>query len=299
MSVLASNFDSGQFVITSELTPPKGTDLSGLKSKGVAVSAYIDAFNVTDSHASKMSMTPLAAAHSLISDGIEPILQMTTRDRNRIALQSDMLGAWVLGIRNLVCMGGDPPHLGDHPDAKPVFDLSTMDLISAAASLTSGADLMGNSLNQATGFFIGAVVNPGAADLTQEITRLEEKIDAGARFFQTQAIFDADLFDRFMERIAHLDIAILAGIMPIKSAAMATFMNEKIPGIDIPEALIKRIYEAEDKIEESIAITADIIAGVRGSCQGIHVMALGWEEHIPIILRRAFPLSKAFACVSD
>jgi 5,10-methylenetetrahydrofolate reductase len=198
-----------------------------------------------------------------------------------------MLGAWVLGVKTLVCMGGDPPHLGDHPEAKPVFDINATELVKAASKLNAGTDLMDNPLNQPTGFTIGAVVNPGADDLDFEISRLEDKAAAGARFFQTQAIFDVDHFAGFMERIAHLDIAILAGVMPIKSVAMARFMNEKIPGIDIPAQLIQRIDEATDTVGESSRISIEIIQQLGSLCQGLHIMALGWEDKIPGILEGA------------
>lgn len=287
MSSLREKLAAGQFVVTGELTPPKGTDLSELIARASLLASSVDAFNVTDSHASKMSLSPMATAHVLTDQGVEPILQMTTRDRNRIALQGDMLGASLLGVNNVVCMGGDPPHLGDHPEAKPVFDISTEELIQAAGNLNRGVDLMGNALNQATCFHIGAVVNPGADDLDKEISRLESKVAAGATFFQTQAIFEAERFTAFMDRIAHLDIAILAGIMPIKSVAMANFMNEKIPGINVPAEVIERVATAEDTVAESSAIAAEIIRAIGGSCQGIHVMALGWEEHIPSVLRQA------------
>jgi methylenetetrahydrofolate reductase (NADPH) len=184
-------------------------------------------------------------------------------------------------------MGGDPPHLGDHPEAKPVFDISTEDLIQAAGNLNNGKDMMDNLLSGSTGFHIGAVVNPGADDLDKEIARLESKVAAGAKFFQTQAIFDADRFAGFMERVSHLDIAILAGIMPIKSVKMAAFMNEKIPGIDVPDHVIDRIDGAADTVKESTAVAAEIIKEIKPICQGIHVMALGWEEHIPGVLQLA------------
>lgn len=287
MSALAKKLQAGKFVITGELTPPKGTDISELQARARSLAGCLDAFNFTDSHASKMSLSAIAAARLLLDDGIEPILQLTTRDRNRIALQGDMLGAWLLGIQNLVCMGGDPPHLGDHPEAKPVFDLSTEELICAAGKLNAGTDFMDNPLNQGTAFNIGAVVNPGADDLDGEIARLEKKVAAGALFFQTQAIYDADHFTNFMERISHLDIAILAGIMPIKSVAMARFMNEKIPGITIPEELIQRIAGATDIAAESTQIAVEIIQRIKSQCQGLHIMALGWEDKIPGIIEQA------------
>ena len=168
MSAFKEKLESADFVVTSELTPPKGIDISKMLATADTLKCHVDAFNVTDSHNARMSLSPLAAAHALIQASVESILQMTTRDRNRIALQSDMLGAGSLGVKHLVCMGGDPPHLGDHPDAKPVFDFGTEELISAAAALAKGEDSTGNSLNQAPDFKVGAVVNPGASDLDND-----------------------------------------------------------------------------------------------------------------------------------
>ena len=286
MGRLSKKFDDGQFVVTSELTPPKGTDVSALLSKAEVLAESVDAINVTDSHGSKMSLSPIAAA-CLISDRVEPILQMTTRDRNRIALQSDMLGAWVLGIKNVICMGGDPPHLGDHPDAKPVFDIPTEELIRAALSLNEGSDLMSNALRGNTNFNVGAVVNPGADDLDGEISRLERKVESGASYFQTQAVFDPDSFVGFMRRVKHLDIKVLAGIMPIKSVKMAQYMNDNIPGITVPDSVMKRIEQAKDVVEESLSISAEIIGALKESCSGVHIMAPGWEENIPTLVERS------------
>ena len=287
MNKLVDKFNDGDFVVTSELTPPKGTDVSTLLSKAEVLAPVADAVNVTDSHGSKMSLSPVASAKLLKDAGVEPILQMTTRDRNRIALQSDMMGAWVLGIENLICMGGDPPHLGDHPDAKPVFDIPTEQLIKAAKNLNEGCDLMANSLKGNTSFNIGAVVNPGADDLTGEVNRLEKKVESGATYFQTQAVFDVNLFAEFMEKVKHLDIRVLAGIMPIRSAKMALYMNDNIPGIDVPEAIIERIEQADDILEESLAISSEIIQGLRHTCAGIHIMAPGWETNIPTLVERS------------
>ena len=287
MGRLSEKFDDGQFVVTSELTPPKGTDVSALLSKAEVLAESVDAINVTDSHGSKMSLSPIAAACLISERGVEPILQMTTRDRNRIALQSDMLGAWVLGIKNVICMGGDPPHLGDHPDAKPVFDIPTEELIRAAVSLNEGSDLMSNALRGNTNFNVGAVVNPGADDLDGEISRLERKVESGASYFQTQAVFDPDSFVGFMRRVKHLDIKVLAGIMPIKSVKMAQYMNDNIPGITVPDSVMKRIEQAKDVVEESLSISAEIIGALKESCSGVHIMAPGWEENIPTLVERS------------
>ncbi len=276
-----------QFVVTSELTPPKGTNLDGLLSTASALRECVDAINVTDSHSARMSMSPLAAAHLLIDEGIEPILQLVTRDRNRIALQSDMLGAFALGIRNLVCMGGDSPAVGDHPDAKPVFDLATTELIGAARCLNKGMDLGGCELKTPTNFCIGAVVNPGASDLAMEISRMEEKVAAGASFFQTQAVYDITAFEDFLAGVRHLNVAIIAGVMPIKSVKMALYANEKIPGITIPEDLIRQIDQADDVAATSIRLAAETVAALRGVCAGVHLMTLGAEQRIPYILESA------------
>jgi len=276
-----------QFVVTSELVPPKGTNLDVLLETARSLDGYVDAFNVTDSHAAHMSLSAIATAHTLIVEGFEPILQMVTRDRNRIAIQSDMLGASLLGITNLVCMGGDPPDVGDHPHAKPVFDLSTAELIGAASTLNSGYDEAGHKLSEPTDFHIGAVVNPGSSDLATEIRRMEEKAEAGARFFQTQAIYEARSFIDFINSIHHLPVTIIAGVMPIKSIKMAQYANKKIPGIHIPEWMIQRIANADDVKEVSIQLAAELISELAPLCGGVHLMALGAEDRIPLILDRA------------
>ena len=287
MSAFKEKLESADFVVTSELTPPKGIDITKMLATAESLKGHVDAFNVTDSHNARMSLSPLAAAHALIQAGVEPILQMTTRDRNRIALQSDMLGAGSLGVRHLVCMGGDPPHLGDHPDAKPVFDFGTEELISAATALAKGEDSTGNALNQAPDFNVGAVVNPGASDLDNELARLEKKIDSGARYFQTQAVFDASAFEAFMTRVGRFNVPIIAGILPVKSARMAEHMNKNVPGIDVPIDVISAIDAAEDVKAVSAEIAAGIIKDIMPMCQGIHIMAIGWEALIPGILERA------------
>ena len=285
MSNLQEKMANG-FVVTSELVPPKGTDIQSLLKTARLLEGYVDAFNVTDSHSARMRLAPVAAAHMLIDHGVEPILQMVTRDRNRIAIQSDMLGADVLGITNLVCMGGDPPHIGDHPDAKPVYDLSSHEVISVADTLNKGSDYAGNQLNQATNLHIGAVVNPGATDLETEIGRMEQKANAGARFFQTQAIYDVEGFQNFMNAVSHLKVTVIAGIMPIKSVKMAEYANKNIPGICIPQSMIQEIADADDIAECSIRIASELISELRPVCGGAHIMALGAEDRIPRILDR-------------
>ena len=288
MSKLKQAFDAGKFVVTSELNPPKGTDLSALFEKADALKHKIDGFNLTDSHSARMSVAPIAVAHLLLDRGVEPIMQMTARDRNRIALQSDMLAASLLGIGNLVFMGGDPPTVGDHPEAKPVFDLVSVPALKAARSLMNGADMMGNALKgEAPSFCLGAVVNPGAPKLEEEIERMAGKIEAGAMFLQSQAVYDAASYEKFASLAAEYDVKILAGIIPIKSVKMAHYLNDNVPGIHVPENIIKEIADASDAVAASIEIAARTIRQIRSMCQGVHMMAIGWEEHIPAILEQA------------
>ncbi len=287
MSKLKAAIESGRFVVTSELTPPKGTDLGPLLDTAEALRDVVTAFNLTDSHAARMAMAPMAAARRLLERGVEPIVQMTSRDRNRLALQADMLGAHALGVRNLVFMGGDPPTNGDHPEAKAVFDLLSSALLSAASALARGEDMMGNPLAGSAEFLLGAVVNPGAADLAGELRRLEEKVNAGARFFQTQAVYDIGAYERFIEATRDMDLCLLTGIIPLKSPKMAQYMNSKVPGISIPDALIKEIGDAPDRKAASVAIAARILREVRPMANGVHIMAIGWEDLIPDIIASA------------
>lgn len=287
MSRLSDILDSGRFVVTSELNPPKGTRLEPLLEKADALKHAVDAFNLTDCHAAHMTMAPIAAAYLLRRRGVEPILQLTTRDRNRIALQSDLLAAFALGIENVVFMGGDPPTAGDHPDAKAVFDVFTSIMLKAARGMEQGHDMAGNALDGNPRFCLGAVANPGAENLDDEIRRMEEKLEAGARFFQTQAVFEPAKFERFSRAVNGLGATVLAGIIPLKSARMARYMNTRVPGIHVPDALIKQISASQDRRRRSIDIAAGIASEVRPMCQGLHVMAIGWESVIPEILEAA------------
>ncbi len=284
MSKLENVLDSGKFVLTCELNPPKGTNLDALFEKAELLRDVVDAFNLTDSHAARMAMTPLAAAHLLVDRGLEPILQITTRDRNRIALQGDLLGADALGVHNVVFMGGDPPSAGDHPDAKPVFDVYSSLMLKAASALQAGTDMAGNTISCKPHFCIGAVVNPGAANLGEEIARMGEKIAAGASFFQTQAVYEPAEFERFAAAAAQYSVPILAGVIPLKSVKQAHYMNARVPGINVPEAVIREIGDAADGTAASLAIAARTIRALDGMCQGLHIMAIGWEAHIPELL---------------
>ncbi len=290
MSSLAAKIRSQKFVVTSELTPPKGTDLSDLLGKAQALRSHVDAFNLTESHRARMATAPIPVARLLLELGIEPIVQMTARDRNRIAFHADLLGACVLGVRNFIFMGGDPPANGDHPEAKPVFDLHANQMLAAARGLCEGHDMAGHPLRGAPTMFLGATANPGAADLETELVNVRRKIDAGAQFLQTQAIYDPATLERFLEALKPREVAVLAGIIPLKSAKMAMWLNTNVPGIRVPEGLIAEMAIAADaaaQTQAGIGIAARTIRAVRNLCAGVHVMALGWDSHVPGILESA------------
>ena len=281
---------SGRFIVTSELTPPKGLDLAPMTETARRLAGFVDAFNLTDSHNARMSMAPIGAARRLLDEGIEPIIQMTARDRNRIAIQADLLAAAALGVSNVVLMTGDAPSHGDHPDAKPVFDLGSVEIIAAARGLNEGRDLAGNALRGQPELCIGAVVNPGNPDLEDEMARMTAKVEAGARFFQTQAVYDVAAFTRFarrLDRFKGLGVAVIAGIIPIKSVRMAHYLNANVPGIEVPEALIEEIAGSENVDATSTAIAARTIAGLESLCHGVHLMTLGREALVPAIIERS------------
>ncbi len=276
--------ESKPFLVTAEMTPPKGVNIEHNLSLLDSLAA-VDAVNVTDQNASVMRLGPLPLGKVILDQGIEPICQFTCRDRNRIALQSDLLGAHVLGIHNILCLTGDPTGTGDHPDAKPVFDLSVIDLLRAAAGLESGVDMADNPLDGAPTFCLGAAANPGAPDVDVEVGRMEQKVNAGVRFFQTQAVYEPDQFARFMDAARGLNVPILAGILVLHSGRMARYLNANLPGIVVPQSLINEMDAAENKREKGIEIAARIISGVAGLTRGVHLMPMGWERDVPRLMR--------------
>jgi methylenetetrahydrofolate reductase (NADH) len=284
MSSFAETLSTGQFIVTAELNPPKGTDLSDLLAKAESLRGRVDAFNLTDSASAIMTMAPVGAAAPLKQRGFEPILQVTGRDRNRIAIQGDLLAGSSLGVNTIVCMGGDPPGAGDHPEAKPVFDFDTISLLKAASALNNGKDFMGKALKGSTDFCLGAVCNPGADDLDKELQRLHEKVDAGAEFFQTQAVYEPDRFSSFMERAGKFGKPIIAGFIVLKSGDMARRLNETLPGVSVPEPLIAEMDAASDKPAKSIEVAGRVISELKDLCRGVHIMAIGWENRIPAML---------------
>lgn len=282
--------ESGKFLVTAEIGPGKGTDSDVLLRDASTLKERVHAINVTDMPSSVMRLSSMAACHLLTDIGVEPIFQATCRDRNRLALQSDLLGAWALGIRNVLALTGDHPALGDHPQAKPVFDLDSVSLLEVIGKLNAGVDMAGNELKGVTSFLPGAVVNPGAdteAALDLQIMKMEKKIEAGAQFFQTQAIYDIDRFEKFMRRTKGYRTRILGGVILLKSAGMARFMNKNVAGVFVPEYLIKEMTETKDKVKTSIKIAARLVRELKDLCHGVHIMAIGWEKRVPEVLAEA------------
>ncbi len=287
MSRLADAIASGKFLVTAEIAPPKGVNISKAVEDAMLLSRWVSGMNVTDQQASIMRMAPLALCRILKDKGVEPIMQMTCRDRNRIALQSDLLGAAALGIENVLCLTGDPTGTGDHPDAKPVFDVDVVTLIRAASTLQAGTDLAGNKLDGAPQFLLGCVATPGATPLEPELVKLEKKVQAGARFVQTQAVYDLAEFERFMAFAKKLNVAVLGGIILLKSGNQARFMTKNIPGVRVPDALVQEMDAAPNKVEACVSIASRTIKALRGMCQGAHIMAIGWERHVPAVVEAA------------
>ena len=289
MSELAAALAAGEFVVTAELGPPKGMDLGHLMEMAELLRDHVDAINVTDQQSSVMTLGSLAVCSLLHQRGIEPVFQLTCRDRNRIALQSDLLSAAVLGVENVLCLTGDYVTLGDHPQAKPVFDLDSVTLLRAARALQEGHDLAGKPLQGAPALCIGAVVSPCANPLGPQIAKMEKKVAAGAQFFQTQAVYDPAQFEAFVRQVEHLDVPILVGIILLKSAGMARFMNSNVAGVSVPDALIDEIggVPRPDRAAKSVEIAARLIREMKGMCQGVHIMTLGWEQYVPQLLDEA------------
>ena len=219
--------------------------------------------------------------------GIEPVYQLTCRDRNRLALQSDLLSASVLGIENVLLLTGDYTTLGDHPQAKPVFDLGSIQLIQMTKTLMDGKDMVGNQLKGKPDFCIGAVVNPGADPIEPEIIKMEKKVKLGVEFFQTQAVYDVEVFKRFLDMTKHLNTVIMAGIVLLKSAGMARFMNKNVSGVSVPENLIKEMDGAKVKSETSIEIASRLIKELKPLCRGAHIMPIGWDKKVPMVIEKA------------
>ncbi len=287
MSKFKEKLESGKFVITGEIGPPKGVNIEKCLHDAELLRDYVTAINITDLQSAVLRIGSLAVSSKLIERRIEPIFQLTCRDRNRLALQSDLLSAWALGIENVLCLTGDHPTMGDHAEAKPVYDLDSVQLLKAASTLNQGRDMSDHELDSNPNFFLGAVVTPGAEPMEPQIIKMKKKIAVGARFFQTQAIYEPDKFESFINQVKSLNVPVIAGIVILKSAAMAKFMNENVAGITVPEDIINEMSDTpkEDRKKKAAEITARIIRQVKPLCQGVHIMPLGWDELVPEIIK--------------
>lgn len=284
---LAEALESGRFVVTGELTPPKGVDTAQMVATGKELAKVVDAINVTENPSGRMQMSSLGGSAALAAAGVEPVFQMTCRDRNRLALQSELLTAWSLGIRNVLCVTGDHVMFGDHPQAKPVFDFDSVHLLQAVAALNGGHDVAGNELKGAPSLLAGAAAAPEAEPWEAQKIKFEKKIEAGAKFFQTQAVFDFDKFERFMAVASKHNVKVLAGLILLKSARMVEFLNKYVPGIFVPQELIDRLAASDKPIEVGMEIAVEQVSRYKDTCDGVHMMVMGAEDRVPEILERA------------
>jgi len=283
--------ESGKFVVTSEIGPPKGTNLENMYHHIDLLKDKVVAMNVTDHQSSVMRFPSIGGCLAIKERGGEPILQMTCRDRNRLALQAELLLAYTRGIGNVLCLTGDAVPVGDHKEAKGVFDLDSVQLLMTIRELASGKDLGGNELDGAVEFCAGAIVTPEANPIEPQLVKFEKKIEAGAEFFQTQAIYDLDNFTKFMQHARQFPVKVLAGIVLLTSARMAKYMTENVPGIFVPQNLVDELAAAPkgEALNKGIEIAGRMIATLKKDsiCDGVHVMAIGREELVPDILAAA------------
>ncbi len=286
----------GRFAVTSEMGPPKSADPSVIAGKARLLGPVTDAVNITDNQTAQSRMCPLASGRIALDNGAEPVMQMTVRDRNRLALTSDILGASALGIHNTLCMSGDPIHIGNHPDAGVVNDLDTMALLRLQATLRSGHFMNdGNEEmpGEAPHLLIGATAHPAADDADVEIAKIRAKMDAGADFFQTQLVYEPERVAAFMSRLEAADLPswpkLLIGVGPFKHVRMAHHMRDKVWGVTVPDHLIRRMESAGDEGDTGMDICVEVIRALREipGVAGVHVMAIAWEESVPEILSRA------------
>lgn len=284
----------GEFVVTSELGPPRGASREAVEKKAGILKGYADAFNITDCQTAMVRLSSIASGAILLNMGMEPVIQMTCRDRNRIAMQSDILGAAALGMKNLLCLTGDHQCFGDHPDAKGVFDVDSIQFLDIVRKMRDEKRFQsGEEIKTEPRLFLGAAENPFADPFKFRAIRLAKKIKAGADFIQTQIIYNVKKFEEWMNMVRdmglHKKVFILAGVTPIRSLGMAKYMKKSVPGMDVPDEIIKRLEGAEKKQAEGINICLEIIERVRKieGVSGIHIMAVEWEEIVPEITEKA------------
>jgi methylenetetrahydrofolate reductase (NADPH) len=295
-SHLQEVLEGAHFAVTAECGPPKGADPQTLREKAQALKGYVDAVNVTDNQTAVVRLCSLASCAILKQMGLDPVLQMTTRDRNRIALQSDLLGASALGIGNVLCLSGDHVSFGSEPQALGVFDLDSIQLLYTARLMRDqGKFLGGEALSDPPRLFLGAVENPFADPLSFRAKRLAKKVAAGAQFIQTQCVYNLERFEEWMKQVRDLGLQekthILAGVTPLKSARMARYMKERVAGMDLPDPLLERMERtpAPKQREEGLRIALETIEALRNipGVRGIHIMAIEWEEAVPVLVERS------------
>ena len=284
-------FDNGQFVVTAEVGPPKGIHLDHMVEEAKMYLKDLDAVNITDNQSSVMRTSTLATCVALKNAGLNPIYQATCRDRNRIALQSDLLGAAAMGIDNILCLTGDHTKMGDHPGAKPVFDLDSVSLLYTASQLEGGHDLAGLDLvGEPPKFAKGAVVSPISDSVDAQLAKMERKVMAGADYFQTQAVFESEKFIKFMEKAKEFGKPVQLGVIIPKNVGMCKFMNANVAGVHVPDEMLDELRADKEKTKAGITgleIAARIIRECRPYCQGVHIMSLGWESKIPTLMEMA------------
>lgn len=288
---ITEQFQRGDFVVSAEVGPPKGIHIEHLIEEAKTYLNGVSYVNVTDNQSSVMRLGSLATCKALKDAGLNPIFQLACRDRNRIALQSDLLSAAMFGIENVLMLTGDHTKMGDHPQAKPVFDLDSVSLLHTACKLEQGEDLSGNKLvGEPPRFAKGAVVSPCSDSVDAQLAKMERKVRAGAEYFQTQAVYDSEKFIKFMEKAKEFGRPVQLGIVLLKGAGMARFMNKNVAGIHVPDEMIAELEADKEKAKAGITgveIAARIIKECRPYCQGVHIMALGWESRIPALLELA------------
>src|SRR5687767_2760734 len=279
----------GTFAITVEYNPPKGTNISSILENAKQLVGRVHGVNETDNTAAVMRAGSLPVCRLLYELGHDPVMQLTCRDRNRAGIQSDLLGAHLLGIRNILCLTGDYPTVGDHKDAKPVYDLDSVQVMQLVQGLNNGRDLAGNKLDGSTEYMIGAAVTPEADPLGPMLAKFETKVKAGAQFFQTQAIYHPEQFESFMQAIRQFKVKVLPGVLLLRSAKMAEFMNANIPGISVPAEMIEELRQAGDKhaLDAGVEIAVRTIKAIRPYCDGVHIMAIKAIDRLPEILTKA------------
>ncbi|MCC6395449.1 MAG: methylenetetrahydrofolate reductase [Bacteroidetes bacterium] len=290
---LQNKIDAQQFVVCAEIAPPQSCDGDVIREKAKLVRDHVDAVNITDNQTAIVRLSSIASAKILLEEGIEPIMQMTCRDRNRLAMQSDLLGAAALGIRNVLCLTGDHQTIGDQPEARGVFDLDSVQLIGTVAAMNGGYLLSGSEMKKRPAFFIGAAANPFAEPFEMRLIKLHKKVSAGARFIQTQPVFDLEVFARWMQKVVgmglHEKAAILAGVMPVRSAKTLQWMKEKVPGVRIHPDYIQRMVRATDPEGEGFAVAIEMIRVLKNihGVRGIHIMPGPWEGVTPALAKEA------------